>query len=326
MSGIFSKWQPRYAEHGIPTFPVRGDKKPFVKNWGKIGQKGSAQLADKFQDADAFGFALGPRSGVAIVDMDAKELLPEAEERFGRAKIVVETPGGTHAYYRYSGERRLIRPFGPDIAIDVLGNGYALGAPSEALKGPYELIRGTLEDLKNLPPMHQVLDGLRTKNILDGQRNHSMFRIGLKQAPFVDDVEDLKDVLRTRNMDCIPPMDDAELVKAAESAWKYQQEGRNLVGRGRAFVISHDLYDRIESESPDAWRLLTRLKRHNWGRDFILSNGLAASLGWGRRRLHAARKVLVRFKIIFCLHEGGAGPYDPPIYGWVDELRWGQNV
>src|SRR5262245_44331884 len=58
MSGIFSRWQPRYAEHGIPTFPVRSDKKPFVKHWDKLGRKASAQLAEKFQSADALGFAL----------------------------------------------------------------------------------------------------------------------------------------------------------------------------------------------------------------------------------------------------------------------------
>ena len=253
-------------------------------------------------------------------------MLPEVEGRFGKARVVVETPGGMHAYYRYSGERRLIRPLGPDIPLDVLGNGYALGAPSEAHKGPYQLVRGTLEDLKNLPPMHQVLDGLRTNKLLDGQRNDAMFRIGLQQAPFVDDLEALMDVMRTRNMDCIRPMDDEELVKAAESAWKYEQEGRNLVGRGRAFVISHDLYDRIDTENPDAWRLLTRLKRHHWGRDFALSKPMAASMNWDLRRWKKARDFLVRFGIIACLHEGGKGPGDPPIYGWADNLVGGQNV
>jgi hypothetical protein len=325
VSGIFSRWQPRYAEHGIPTFPVGKDKKPFIKNWGQLGQQGSAKLAEKFDTAEAFGFALGPRSNITIVDMDAKDLLPEAEGRFGRAKVVVETPSGTHAYYRYNGERRLIRPFGPDIAIDVLGNGYALGSPSVVLKGTYELVRGSLEDLKTLPPMHQ-LDDLRTKKILDGQRNQSMFRIGLQQAPYVDDLEGLKDVLRTRNIDCIPPMDDQEVEKAAESAWKYQQEGRNLVGRGKAFVLSHELYDRIFIESPDALHLLLRLKRFHWGRDFILSKAMAAAMSWDVRRWRKARNLLVRLGIIACVHEGGRGPKDAPIYGWVDNFVWGTNV
>jgi Primase C terminal 1 (PriCT-1) len=108
--------------------------------------------------------------------------------------------------------------------------------------------------------MQAVLDGLRqSKNIPDGKRNHSLFHIGLEQSPHVDDFESLLDVMRTRNMECTPPLPDEEVVKAAQSAWKYQQEGRNLVGRGRSFVLSHQLFDRLDRESPDAWRLLSRL-------------------------------------------------------------------
>lgn len=36
----FATWQPIYAEHGIPTFPVRfvdGDKKPAVASYLKMG-------------------------------------------------------------------------------------------------------------------------------------------------------------------------------------------------------------------------------------------------------------------------------------------------
>ena len=47
---------------------------------------------------------------------------------------------------------------------------------------------------------------------------------------------------------------------------------------------------------------------------------MAAALGWGLRRWQAARNVLVRLGIIACLHEGGLGPGDPPIYGWVEVL------
>ena len=29
--GIFSAWQPAYAAHGIPTFPVTAEKKPATR-------------------------------------------------------------------------------------------------------------------------------------------------------------------------------------------------------------------------------------------------------------------------------------------------------
>ena len=50
MSGIFAKFQPRYAEQNVITFPVSPDKKPAIKHWQKVGLEGSAKLAEKFSD------------------------------------------------------------------------------------------------------------------------------------------------------------------------------------------------------------------------------------------------------------------------------------
>ena len=175
---------------------------------------------------DTFGFPLGPRSGVTILDVDTKDrgVLDEAQSRYGESPLVVESGGGYHAYYRYGGERRHIRPWGPDVPIDVLGNGYAVGAPSMAAKGQYKIIHGTLDDLKSLPPLHVMLDDLR-KPIPEGKRNQSLFRISLEQAAHADDFETLMDVMRTRNMDCTVPLPESELEAAARSAWKYETGG-----------------------------------------------------------------------------------------------------
>ena len=71
---LFALWQPRYAEHGIVTFPVSitpdGDKKPAIKGYLKIGSRRSAEIAIKFANATAFGFACGPRNRITVVDMD----------------------------------------------------------------------------------------------------------------------------------------------------------------------------------------------------------------------------------------------------------------
>ena len=89
------------------------------------------------------------------------------------------------------------------------------------------------------------------------------------------------DVMRTRNLDCTLPLTESELEAAARSAWKYEREGRNLVGQGKAIIIPHNLLDRLLAENPDAFLLMTILKRHHWGRDFVLSNAMASSLNWG---------------------------------------------
>jgi hypothetical protein len=317
--GIFAKYQPRYAEQNVITFPVSADKKPAIKHWQRLGPKGSAKLAAKFADVDTFGFPLGPRSGLTILDVDTKDkgVLHEAQSRYGETPYLVETGGGYHAYYRYGGERRHIRPWGPDLPIDVLGNGYAVGAPSVAAKGQYKIIHGTLDDLKTLPPLSVMLDELR-KPIPEGRRNQSLFRTSLEQAAHADDFETLMDVMRTRNMDCTVPLTESELEAAAHSAWKYEREGRNLLGRGKAVVMSHDVIDRLDD--PDAFYLMALLKRHHWGRDFVLTKAMASALGWTLPRWRRARNVLVRSNVIACIHEGGLGPNDPPVYAWADSL------
>lgn len=72
MIGLFAQWQPRYAERGVATFPIVG-KKPRVTNWQRIGLPGSAQLAKKFAEDDAFGFVCGPHNGITVVDIDSPD-------------------------------------------------------------------------------------------------------------------------------------------------------------------------------------------------------------------------------------------------------------
>ena len=125
MSGVFPKWQPLYAEHGIATFPVGADKKPAVKGYGRVGQRGSAALANKFHYANAFGYMLGEFSRVTVLDVDSTDQadLADALNEHSDTQLIVRTGGGYHAYYRHSGEGRHIRP---DLgkARDILGGGF----------------------------------------------------------------------------------------------------------------------------------------------------------------------------------------------------------
>ena len=93
-------------------------------------------------------------------------------------------------------------------------------------------------------------------------------------------------------MDCTLPLPESELETAARSAWKYETEGRNLVGRGKAVVISHNTIDRVMAYSADAFYLLMRLKRYNWGRDFVMTKPMAEVMGWGLPRWKMAREVM----------------------------------
>src|SRR6185437_2923408 len=108
--GAFSEWQAEYAARGIPTFPVSAEKTPMTKGYLKTGLRGSRALAEKFANADAFGFAAGRRTGITVVDIDSLSpaLLAHALEEWGQTPFVVRTSGGHHLYYSNKGERRHI--------------------------------------------------------------------------------------------------------------------------------------------------------------------------------------------------------------------------
>jgi hypothetical protein len=91
-------------------------------------------------------------------------------------------------------------------------------------------------------------------------------------------------------MDCEPQLTDDVLISTAKSAWRYEREGRNLVGRARSVVTPHSVIDELIGEHQDAFVLLTLFQRYHWGRSFVLANAMADQLGWSRKRFAAARR------------------------------------
>jgi len=314
VKGVFSEWQPHYAERRIATFPISADKKPAIRRWNQITLKGSSRLAERFHDASAFGFQLGPKSRITALDVDTQDeaVLADALNSHGPTPFIVRTGRGYHAYYSYAGERRLIRPY-HEKPVDILGGGFVVAAPSISQKGRYQIIAGTLDDLTNLPPIHVVLDDLRAEaRIPEGRRNNSLFRFALQQVRHCDSYDALLDVMRTRNMDCEPPLAEDVIISTARSAWRYEQEGRNLIGRGRSVLMPHSLVDELIGESQDAFVLFTLLQRHHWGRDFCLANAMADQLGWSRKRFAAARTLLESLSFIQLI--APASFRSPPLY------------
>jgi hypothetical protein len=218
-----------------------------------VGLNGSSQLAMKFADADAFGFQCGKANRITLIDIDSRDerIVGEAIKLFGESPILWRTGSGNHAMpFRHNGEARRIRAV-PGLPIDVLGGGFAVAPPSMGSTGRYEFLQGGLAELDRLPVARSIkVDQPEHRSeiagsIRKGERNTSLFRYALEQAPYVDDLDALIDVVRTRNMGCEPPLSDAEVVNIAASAWRYQEEGRNLVGLGRAFVVSNADYKRL---------------------------------------------------------------------------------
>ena len=75
-----------------------------------------------------------------------------------------------------------------------------------------------------------VADLRQQRGIPKGKRNNTLLR-RLFRVRHCDDPDSLLDVARTLNMDCEPPLRDAEVVRITNSAWGYEVSGNNWVGR-----------------------------------------------------------------------------------------------
>lgn len=329
--GLFAEWQPQYAERGIATFPVR-DKRPAVSNYLRMGLPASRQLAGRFADAEGIGFACGKRSGITVVDVDSPDEreLADALDRFGPTPLLVRSGSGNHqAWYRHNGERRKIRP-DKSRPWDILGGGYVVAPPSLSPRGAYALISGSLDDLTALPALREPQAPVAAPDALQGgerigrgRRNQSLWRACMMQARDCPDVESLMGFAMNANKEMFyEPLPDEEVLRVVASAWAKEQSGENSFGRGSRVVIPHDQIDELLKSYPDAFILLTILRRHHWGREFAVANVMAATMpagGWTVKRLAAARHRLEAAGEIVLVR--GRSKYGPATY----RLKSGQK-
>lgn len=300
----FGEWQPRYEEAGIATFPVR-DKKPAVQGYLKAGLRASRQFAGRFAAEEAFGFAC-KRNNICVLDVDtpSEQTLCDALAKFGPTPIIVRSGSGNwQAWYRHNGERRSVRP-DPAQPIDILGDGFVVAPPSLGGKGRYELITGSLADIPNLPTMRrpvaenpsQGTPEADTDRIDVGQRNDTLWRACMAKAKSCGSLEELMQFAVAANQSSFyEPLPDDEVMRVVASAWSKQLSGENWFGSGERVVVKHEEIDNVLRRHPDAFILLTVLRRHHWGRDFVVANAMHETMpggGWSRKRLAAARSWL----------------------------------
>ena len=333
MNGIFSRWQPRYAEHRIATFPVGEAKKPSIRRWQKVGLKGSAELANKFGDTNALGYVTGRRSYVTVLDIDTtdEKVAEDAIRRHGQPAIVTRTASGKcHLLYRYNGERRRIRPW-PELPIDLLGdNGYALATPSKLATGSYEIIHGHFDDLAsltlladlNLPytvslPIAPAPAKFSAMRAGDGRNSALFFAVGpiarkIHQA--CGSREELLDIARKQNAQCAQPMEDKEVTRIVDSVWGMTLEGRNVIGLPEAFCLTRQ---HLAIEDSDAFKLLAFLRAHQGPHaHFMCANALAdrEEFEWDPRRIARARRLLIELGYLAEVSPAGRG--HAALYRW----------
>lgn len=324
--GVFREFQPRYAELGIATFPVNGNKQPAVSQYLKMGLPASRKLAEKFASCEGLGLACGPRNKIAVLDIDSpsERLLADALDDFGATPFIVRSASGNHqAWYRHNGEGRSIRP-DKSRPIDILGGGYVVAPPSRTAKGAYTIISGGLCDLSSLPAMRrpQVLAAANTESlpiaaevVREGSRNAALWGMCMRHAPNCGGWEALMEFGMRQNDSFQPALSAEEVLKVVASAWEKERNGENFFGGRKGLVLANDQVDRIMHASPDAFSLFTILKRNHWGRDFVCANAMAEIMppgGWALRRFQAARKTLEDLGEIILVRK--RSPNRPAVY------------
>ena len=341
MMGLFSEYQPHYAELGIATFPCEktegdGRKKPIVSNYQKMGLRASADLAGrkKFAGIDAFGFLAGARNGITVLDVDIPDraVLDAAIERHGEPRLIVQTASGKfHAYYRHNRERRGIRAWGDELPIDLLGGGVVVAPPSVVEGHRYQIIRGNLDDIRNLTTLRGIEGRLyeerkttqatapadarrHPEKVRQGRRNKWLWTWCMKAAHHCDDLDALIDVALTKNEECEPPLEEKELMTVVQSAWGYTQEGRNRFGQHGAWIPLPEVDSMMQE--PDAFALLAWLRAHQGSEStFWIANGLAENFGWRRHRFAAARSRLIELDYIVQIQKPFQG--SNALYRWA---------
>jgi hypothetical protein len=220
--------------------------------------------------------------------------------------------------------------------VDVrAAGGFIVAPPSQRPGvGDYRIIRGSLADLERLPRVvagalplvSEKHSGSETGHAAQaGERNSVLWRLLMVEACCGETVAELESrALILNEARCDPPLDYAEVVKCAASAWRYNVEGRNQFGKeARVYVERSEI--EILAQNPDAAVLLLKLRgeHHGMRDDFAISPramaGARTIAGWSEKRIRSARDFLLGTGRIVRVHAGGAGRGDPNRYAFAAE-------
>ena len=144
---------------------VRADARKVARDWKQLAASPNVDTSQRPSDAAAY--AVVPREGSVVVDMDVPDqgdtgwtVLNQQVGRYGSAAFpttyLVGTPsGGVHAYYRVpdvlAGKlKNAAHPHGMPIDLRVDGKGYVIGAGSHVESGDYRLLDVPTDDVPEL--------------------------------------------------------------------------------------------------------------------------------------------------------------------------------
>jgi hypothetical protein len=343
--GAFARTARSLFDLGLAPIPTGGDdgKKPLTTGYNRkpYGPNTISQLAFQFMAANA-GVVCG-LSHVVVVDIDEPDLLDPMLRRFDKTPLIIKTGGrgGYQAYYRDPGNirpRDLRKSEGLAVEIKAAGS-IVVVPPSINFKTgrPYTFHAGDFSVLPELPRFNAEALGQVAEErpqspagrVGVGGRSKWLLSACLQRAPHCDDLNALLDVARTISDDHLEKsaaaqFTDAEIVKAATQAWKYQQEGRNWVGQKATQMYTADL-PKFFGPLPHGMDALglylllstehaARLARGDLFRLVIPAMVEQGTIpGWTADRFRNAMKTLATVGLLECVHQG-TGRGNPSLF------------
>jgi Bifunctional DNA primase/polymerase, N-terminal/AAA domain/Primase C terminal 1 (PriCT-1) len=220
----------------------------------------------------------GRDSGLVVLDVDRPEVL----NGWQSDTLTAHTGKGQHFYFSLSGTavKNSVSRLGP--GLDLRGEGgYVVAPPSRHASGATYTWRDFDTDPQPAPVWL-----LQSNPIPEGQRNETLFRIASAMRGKAKDVEEIAAELHFVNSTrCVPPLQDNEVQKIAESSMRYGPDANPTSDREDAAVVEAitiagmpltKLLARSRQE-PD-WIIPSLLKRNNTM--FIVGEPKRACKSW----------------------------------------------
>jgi len=222
---------------GIPIFPVKADKKPYIQSWQHKASADQATVKKwwkKWPEAN-IAILMGAPSGLVAVDVDVKngingyESLATIEAMFGaQSTRRTETPSGG-AHLIYSCNKKLRTRTGILDGIDIRGDGGYIVAQGSTIDGiEYKVTHDVPPEEMAMDMISWINDTQNTKlpsniGVAKGERNTNIFKLASSYRGQDLDMESALKACKHIAQSCIPPLEEAEVIATVENVYQRYQ-------------------------------------------------------------------------------------------------------
>ena len=222
---------------GIPIFPVKADKSPYIKSWQDKATTDSTMVKKWWRRWPEANLAIptGHQSGLVAVDVDVKngvngfESLSSIKSKFGKQGTrKIETPsGGIHLIY--SCNERVKTRTGILDGVDIRGDGGYIVAQGSVIDGTeYKVIHDVQPEEMTMEMVIWINDTQNTKppsemGVAKGERNTQIFKLASSYRGQDLDMASALEACRNLARSCMPPLEEAEVIAAVENVYRTYQ-------------------------------------------------------------------------------------------------------